>query len=325
MTNTYLVIPTIRDLNFLNEWGNAFINCHLIVVEDNNQISIKINNKQFISIDHFCRNDIDNDFGKNGWIISRHNAGIRSYGFWKAYEKGANVIITLDDDCYPTEDELVEGHLENLNFRSPKDWINTYPDPKWMFTRGVPYNYRNKIKVSVSHGLWSGALDLDGVTEVKLKKLLDESKYPSLRHIIPFNYYYPMCSMNLAFSREVTPLMFFPMMGEGPDGKEWPYNRFDDIWAGIFSKKIMDHLNLGVINGSPMVYHKKASKPKENQIKEMSGLRVNETLWKTVDKVKLTKNTPKDCYLELARKVEFPKNIYFQKLKKAMIIWANLF
>lgn len=324
-TKVYLVVPTIRDLKFLNEWRSSFSNCHLIVVEDKKECSVHISNKKFLSIAHYSWKDIDKDLGKNSWIISRHNAGIRSYGFWKAYQKGADVIITLDDDCYPTDDRLVEGHLGNLTFKAPDRWVNTYPDPKWMFTRGVPYNNRSKIRVGVSHGIWSGALDLDGISEVKLKKLLNEPKYPPIRQIIPLNYYYPMCSMNLAFIREITPLMFFPMMGETPKGKEWPYNRFDDIWAGIFSKKIMDHLNLEVISGSPIVHHKKASKPTENHIKEMSGLKVNETLWKLIDEVKLTKNTPKACYVELASKINFPKNNYFQKLKKAMVIWANLY
>jgi hypothetical protein len=177
----------------------------------------------------------------------------------------------------------------------------------------------------LSHGLWSGALDLDAKTEVKMSKLLDEKAYPPLTQFIPSGLFYPMCSMNLAFRREVTPLMFFPMMGENPQGKEWPYNRFDDIWAGLFSKKIMDHLQLGIINGSPFIDHRKASKPKDNHLKETSGIQINEKLWKMVDKVKLTAKSPKDCYIELAHKTNFPKNSYFNKLKKAMIIWANLF
>jgi hypothetical protein len=119
--------------------------------------------------------------------------------------------------------------------------------------------------------------------------------------------------------------MFFPMMGQKPDGSNWPYNRYDDIWAGLFSKKIMDHLNLGVINGSPFVEHRKASKVKDNYQKEIKGMKINEILWKRVSEVKLTKNTPKSCYIELANKISFPKEKYFEKLREAMIIWANLF
>ncbi len=325
VATTFLVIPTIRELKFLSGWKDAFINCHLIIVEDRNFSEIPTPKQKFLSIRHYNRSDIDQEFGKKSWIFSRRNAGIRSYGFWKAYQSGADIIITLDDDCYPIGDDLVSGHVSNLNFKAPNKWVNTYPNSKWMFTRGMPYINRNQLKVCLSHGLWSGALDLDGITEVKLHNLLNEPKYRNIRQIIPFGYYYPMCSMNLAFTRDIAPLMFFPMMGEDPEGNDWPYNRFDDIWAGIFSKKIMDHLSLCVINGSPFVKHNKASKPNENKKKEISGLKVNEKIWKLVDDVHLTKDNPKDCYIELARKVKFPQNSYFKSLRKAMIIWANLF
>jgi hypothetical protein len=324
-TTIFVVIPTIRHLDFLKDWGDKLSNCHLMIVEDKHKSEIVLPKNIYKSITHFTRKDIDNDLGKNNWIISRHNAGIRAFGFWKAYQAGADVIITIDDDCYPTNDNFVQEHLDNLDFKNATKWINTYPNPTWIYTRGFPYKIRNKGRVCLSHGLWSGALDLDGLVESKLPKLLNEKKYPPIRQIIPQGYYYPMCSMNMAFNRDVAPLMFFPMMGENPQGKEWPYNRFDDIWAGIFSKKIMDHLQLGVINGSPFVNHRKASKPKDNHLKELSGMNINEVLWKRVDEVILKGKTPKDCYIELAEKVNFPKNSYFMKLKKAMVIWANLF
>lgn len=323
--NIFVVIPTIRNLGFLKEWKNEFVNCHLVVVEDNGEKTINSNNLKFASVSHFCHANIEKDFGKNSWIFSRKNAGIRSYGFWKAYQLGAEVIITLDDDCYPAEKDFVEKHLANLKLRMPVGWQTTYPNPKWMYTRGFPYGVRDKFPIMLSHSLWSGAIDLDAKTETKLKKLLNERPYPPIRQIIPFGYFYPMCTMNLAFKREITLLMFFPMMGQRPDGAKWLYNRYDDIWAGLFSKKIMDHLKFGVVNGSPFIEHRKASKPKDNYQKELAGMKINEILWKRVNEVKLTKDTPKTCYLELAEKIKFPNNKYFQQLKKAMIIWANLF
>ena len=87
----------------------------------------------------------------------------------------------------------------------------------------------------------------------------------------------------------------------------------------------MDHLGLGVVNGIPMIEHRKASDPFKNLQKEATGIETNEVIWKVVDTVKLTKKTPAECYLELAQKVAFPNEDYFIKLKKAMIIWAKLF
>ena len=49
------------------------------------------------------------------WIISRSDSGIRAFGFWKAWQLGAETIFTLDDDCHPADDDLVAGHLRNLH------------------------------------------------------------------------------------------------------------------------------------------------------------------------------------------------------------------
>lgn len=321
----FLVIPTIRNLNFLKTWGGKLSGCHLIIVEDRQKSEIIIPRQKFLSISNFTWDDIDHDLGKDSWIISRHNAGIRSFGFWKAYQMGADIVITLDDDCYPTSDNLIEEHINNLSFKGAKNWQTTYPNPKWMYTRGFPYSNRKVVPIMVSHGLWSGAIDLDAKTETKLPGLLNLKPYPPIRQLIPQNYFYPMCSMNLAFKREIAPIMFLPMMGQKPDGRLWPFDRYDDIWAGLFSKKIMDHLDLGVVSGSPFVNHRKASNLKKNYQKELAGAKINEILWKKVDEVNLTKTTPKTCYLELASKVKFPKNRYFEKLKEAMAIWADLF
>lgn len=321
----FVVIPTIRDLNFLKSWGNEFKSCHLIIVEDGKKKTVNDKNLRFASVSHVCRSDIEADFGNKSWVFSRRNAGIRSYGFWKAYKAGADVIITLDDDCYPAEPDFVKKHLQNLEQKAPLGWQATYPNPKWMYTRGFPYKNRNRFPVTVSHGLWSGALDLDAKTESSLPRLLNEKPYPSLTQFIPFGSFYPMCSMNLAFKRDTSPLMFFPMMGQDPDGKSWGYDRYDDIWAGIFSKKIMDHLGLAVVSGSPFVNHRKASFAKDNHGKEVNGMKINETLWQSVDKVILVGKSPKSCYIELARKTKFPRGKYFDKLKEAMVIWANLF
>ena len=134
-----------------------------------------------------------------------------------------------------------------------------------------------------------------------------------------------MCSMNLAFRREATPLMYFPLMGEDPSGTRWGYDRFDDIWAGIFAKKILDHLGLSVVNGSPFVEHRKASDVKKNLLKERRGMAVNEHLWEWVSVARLTQKTPALCYEELAAKIAFPETRYFRNLRDAMRIWARLF
>lgn len=167
-------------------------------------------------------------------------------------------------------------------------------------------------------------MDLDARTQLRNPDAMIDA-YPPMVSFIPKGYFFPMSSMNLAFRREVTPLMYFPLMGYDPKGIPWGYDRFDDIWAGIFAKKICDHLGLGVVNGSPFVEHRKASDPNKNLEKERAGLAVNEKLWREVDEVALKQNSPAQCYRELAQKIRFPKERYFEKLREAMLFWAGLF
>lgn len=320
----FIVIPTNRNLEFLKEWKRQFINCNLLIVEDHELKEIDPPQNLYKKIYHYTWKDIHHDFGKNEWIFSRKNAGIRSYGFWKAYMLGADIIITLDDDCYPVDNDFVTQHINNLNSYAPEAWFSTFPHPDFNFTRGFPYKIRHKYETVISHGLWSNKMDLDAQTQLKHVHI-NMPPYQPIRQFIPKRYYFPMSSMNLAFSRKVVPLMYFPLMGFNPEGKSWQYNRFDDIWAGIFIKKICDHLGLAIVTGSPFVEHRKASNLKENLIKEKAGLAVNEYLWKQVDAVVMSDKTPSKCYIELANKINFTKETYFEKLRGAMIIWGNLF
>ncbi len=324
-TRVFIVIPTVRSLEFLTAWGDEFQECTILIVEDNPQRTISpprgARGKRILQYDW---SSIEEDFGENAWIFPRKNAGIRSYGFWKAYSMGADVIVTLDDDCFPADDGFVQKHLDNLSARAPEAWFSTFPHPGYLYTRGFPYGVRDKKLVVMSHGLWSNKLDLDAKTQ-KAHPNPNIAPYPPIRQHVPVGYYFPMSSMNLAFVRDVVPLMYFPLMGEDARGNKWGFDRYDDIWAGVFAKKILDHLGLGVVNGSPFVEHKKASNVQANLTKERRGMAANERLWKRVSSVELTQTTVAGCYNELAQTIQFPTTRYFQKLKEAMVVWITLF
>ncbi len=320
-----VVIPTIRNLDFLESWGDEFRDCIGIIVEDHAQKEIQTPTKYFKKVYHYNWTDVDKELGNDSWIIPRINAGIRSYGFLKSYQLGADITLTLDDDCYPIKgQEFLKQHLENLSLSAPEDWFPTYPHRKYCYTRGFPYGVRNKREVVISHGLWKGVLDLDAPTQLLNLDLKVPVSFDFLE-FVPIGYFFPMCSMNLAFKTKITPIMYFPLMGESPLGKPWGYDRFDDIWAGIFAKKIVDHLGLAVVNGSPFVMHERASNVFKNLQTEAGGIEVNENFFKKVDRAKLSSSNIKDCYWELAQKTKFPNEKYFDNLRKAMKIWVNLF
>lgn len=335
-----IVIPTIRELDFLQDWKEQFDrpDVVLIICEDRSKKSVrvpKIGAAQY----QYAWKEIDADLGKDSWIIPRKVSAIRNYGFLKAFELGVEYILTLDDDCYPVPGHnWVDMHVENLQLRTPARWTNTNPDARHLYTRGMPYLNRVEQPVLLSHGVWTNVLDHDAPTHLQTLQFRAEFAEHFLQ-IIPNGAYFPLCSMNFAFRAELLPLMYFPLMGENVFGVKWGFDRFDDIWAGIFAKKIMDHLGFGVVNGAPMVEHRKASDPFVNLQKEAAGITVNEVLWQAVDRVELEGETAVECYAELAHRIDFDWVVsevnlvdaaareaaaaYFKKLREAMKIWVR--
>ncbi len=314
---TVIVVPTIRAdriEDWLNRWNNELTNSIVIIVEDNPSptFSIKQNN-----LFHYSWIDIDKDLKENSWIIPRKTAAIRSYGFIKAYELKPEYVITLDDDCYPSSSSFVKTHEDFLKRSYPNKWVQHAQLNLKM--RGMPKILEERPCV-LNMGLWANIPDLDGNTQKQNSEVrvnCQEFNFP----IAP-GQFAPISSMNMAFKREVTPALYFLLMGN-----QWGFDRFDDIWSGIFIKRICDHLNLSISGGSPFVWHDRASNPDVNIQKEATGLIVNEMLWKDVEKMSLHSKNFKDCYIELADQIpdyEINKE-YWPKLRRAMKIWASQF
>src|SRR5713226_3359616 len=96
-----IVVPTIREscvTEFLASWRNEFAAHLVIVVEDNPEKTFDISGP---NIRHFCWADIDRELGSSSWIIPRRTDCVRSFGYYQAHASGVDMIVTLDDDCYP--------------------------------------------------------------------------------------------------------------------------------------------------------------------------------------------------------------------------------
>jgi len=278
---------------------------------------------------HFSWEDIENDLGEKAWIIPRRTDCVRSYGYYKAYQAGADILITLDDDCYPAQKTpyLIEAFVKNLErpagarfFNTLENRITNYSGK--LYPRGFPYADRNS-KVALCHGLWENVLDFDGKTQLQMPDFAALASKAEAS-VIPNGAFFTMCGMNAAVVREAIPAFYFLLMGKDKNGNRWGVDRFGDIWCGIFIKKIIDHLNMAAVSGQPVIHHSRASDARKNFELESAGLPVNEWLYKEVAGIALASDSFKGCYRELALKLP-SKNGYFDKLKEAMIIWAELF
>ena len=277
-----IVIPHhLATLDFLEEWREEFskrdVFLYIIEDKDNRETSVPEWLNNFTIITH---RDIKDCLDKKSWIIPFKTSAIRSFGYYMAWADNCDYILTLDNDCYPeNENYWILGHIENLQSKVTLDWVSSLPDSD-LETRGFPYMIRDKSPIGVSHGLWSNVPDFDGIDMLKYPEKRFKAELKS--KLIPRYSFYPMCGMNLAFTREMAPLMYF-----GLQGPSWGFDQYDDIFGGIFSKKVMDHLGYGVISGYPSVEHRKQSNAFINLKKQVPGLLLNEHLWKEVQKIKL--------------------------------------
>lgn len=315
---TALVIPSNREdrlVEFLQNWENSTIDWDLKIIVEDNQLKTFDLDQYLLDQDiHVSWEEINKDLGDNSWIISKKDSAIRCYGFFLAWKKGATHIFTLDDDCRPIDSNYITKHIENI-VSTPK-WIESIPGQR---TRGFPYfNKGISKKVVMSVGLWTGIPDYDAIQT--LSNAPPISNLPESR-IMPHGQYFPLCGMNCCFVREILPLCYFPLQGEG-----CPYRRFDDIWFGIIAKKICDHLHLQISVGKPYINHLRASDPMVNLVKESPGIAFNEKFWEIIDSIKLIGQNPIDCMNEVGKFLfESGESDYVVKLGKAIQIWSQLF
>lgn len=309
-----IVVPTIREASifvWLKKWSKEFSGQTIIIVEDNPSRTFHVPVQK--NLFHYAWDDINKELGEKSWVIPRRSGAIRSFGFYKAYQQNPDMVVGLDDDCYPDHKNFLGRHWQALQKEQPLEWFQHFPG---MRVRGLPYNL-DKAPTVFNMGLWSNVPDLDGKTQLEFmdyRSVRSEGNYVS-----PRGYFSPISSMNVAFKPEATVAFYQLLMGEG-----YEYHRFDDIWGGIFLKKICDHLGLSVSGGTPYIQHDRASDPNVNIIKEKPGLETNERLWLDVKKITLSGSDFKSCYISLAE--QLPEySPYWIKLKTAMITWANLF
>jgi len=323
MNYPIIVFPSIREENankFISQWPE---HTEIVCIEDNPTKTFKLRE----DIYHFAWDDIEEELGDYSWIFSKRDAAIKCFGFFQAYTLGASHIISLDDDCLPLSGNFINQHIEYLE--NQPVWIDSIPHLR---TRGKPFrNLGNLHGVVVNMGLWENHADLSAVDQLRenhsyffVSSELEDSR------VMPYGQYFPFCGMNFCFRREATPLMYFPLMGQ-----DQPYSRFDDIWAGIVIKKILDHLGLFITVGRPIVNHEKASDPIKNLVKEAPGIEMNETFWEIIDAIKLeTEWTPgyeniqeasKKCMLEIGNGLLKTDNAYLKKIGLAMKLWVELF
>lgn len=213
-------------------------------------------------------------WGLNGWeeylMLQQDTekegcARTKNKGIERAIEAGAEVVIVLDDDCFPvgdmTMEEFMDDHLRALEPQEV-DLFQTVTTPP---SRGTPYFSRSAMMpVAASMGFWTEIGDYDACGQ-----LVHGATHPMefSREAI-HGRYFPLCGMNLAFKV-----------------KEWPWakfidvERFDDIWQGfLWQRRAYADGKCFNLKG-PLVRHSRQSNVWANLRAEAVNLEKNETVW----------------------------------------------
>ena len=234
--------------------------------------------------------------------------------------------VFIDDDTLPHDDvDFFGRHLDNLQYEgevtgvaSDEQWVNVLyqsEDDHGLYPRGYPYSAMDETvttdpvrvdDVVASQGLWTNVPDLDAVRILMDGDLQGQAQTRTSADDFGADFvaadgnYLTVCSMNLAFRREVVPAFYqLPM-----DDNEWDVGRFDDIWSGVFLKRACDVLGKQIYNGDPLCEHNKAARSTFSDLtNEVHGLELNEHVWEVVDDVGGDATTYAEVFESMAREL----------------------
>jgi len=277
----------------------------------------------------------------------------RNIGYLIAAERGAEVIITIDDDNYvkPDSDFIASHSIVGTKqvvktVRSDNGWFNIcclleVTPPVTIYPRGFPYSKRTESavhwigdterRVVLNLGLWTGDPDVDAVTRLTLPVKSIGLKMD--RVMLAQGTFSPINTQNTAFHRDILPCAYYIPMGASIQGAM--LDRYGDIWFGLFAKKVIDHMNDGVTVGVPATIHRRNPHNLLRDLQnELWGMIATEYLVEALEAINLTATTYAAAYMELAKKLrdsvgsmsELPNGFreYFVNVTYGMEVWAEV-
>lgn len=228
----------------------------------------------------------------------------RNIGFVYAYNHGADIVATVDDDNIPYDDwgtDLYIGKEVEVDYWAPENNIfdplsvTNYPH---LWHRGYPIDYlqvrdrvtylgKKKVTPLIQADLWDGDPDIDAMCRLTFKPMCKfnitgpfAANKPS-----PFN------SQNTFIHRDA--LKHYAV---------WPYvGRMDDIWGGYYTQKMI---------GTDKLIYNRASVYQDRNVQDLIRNLENEIIGyrNTLD---FTTNTNKDNSYISDQTKQF-LNIYFK-------------
>jgi hypothetical protein len=167
----------------------------------------------------------------------------RNIGFVYAYNHGAEIVATVDDDNIPYDNwgtDLYIGKEVEVDYYTNKEllvfdplsvtnqsnlWHRGFPIDLLHLKNSIEYKGKKKITPLIQADLWDGDPDIDAMCRLSFKPIVKfNTTAPfAAAEISPFN------SQNTFIHRDA--LKHYAV---------WPYvGRMDDIWGGYYTQKMI--------------------------------------------------------------------------------------
>lgn len=210
-------------------------------------------------------------------LIPYNTDGRRIFGYLRALEDGCEVMLSMDDDNFPAEDDFVGRHMvtgepwnepvirEHSKFHNICEYLSFEPQ-RAIFPRGFPFRLRGHAnapenvapptgaKIGVTEGLWLVEPDIDATTWLNGKVSGKAYRGPDL-FVLEQSTWSPVNSQNTSVVRDLIPaFVFVTMAWPVPGGK---LDRYGDIWGGYFLLALMQGTKYHVGFGRPLVEHRR--------------------------------------------------------------------
>lgn len=252
----------------------------------------------------------------------------RNIGFLRAWESGADVLISIDDDnyCLPGSDFVgahhvvgnPAGQLQDSDYAGDGPWYNICNRLQAQvadeyFARGYPYAARRAEKhatlsgvpaavsastIAVNAGLWTDDPDVDAVSRLALAPRVSAAESRGV--VLGPDTWSPVNTQNTGLLREAIPAYYYVRMGFPIQGMS--IDRFGDILSGYFLQKCAKHLGHAVRFGDPVAEHRRSP---HNLFKdlfhELAGMVVIEDLLPWLRELKLEGSNYSETYASLAQ------------------------
>jgi len=248
----------------------------------------------------------------------------RNVGYLMALDRGAEVLISIDDDNYVLDEvdfvgeHLVTGTTADLAATETSDgWFNICSllhssTRDEIFPRGFPYFARrhertlqtsqvSAARVAVNAGVWLSDPDVDAMTRLTQAPHIRSAEPHSIR--LGERTWTPINTQNTSIARDAIAAYYYVRMGFSLGGLR--IDRYGDIISGYLIAKCVKTRGEAIRIGSPVADHRRTP---HNLFKdlyhELAGMVLLDDLLPWFTELQISGSTYPELYASLADALE---------------------